>query len=223
MRSLAHTSRAWTPPLNKASGKALDNVIRPTSFANSVFYLSRLSTPPRPCAFCLCAQLAIGYRYISSYTFSTVLLADAALAGQKLQAACKGYVLHTARVFYSTVLDFPCYCRAVQDKCSQLESALKEYTSWQTLPPHEALSKVNTVRSSLQQASKATLNLDTPTKLSNITFEMPNFNTLSSLEHLGRLKVETSTSAVCTLSNGSTKHGNLVGDDEPPAKRKKEV
>ena len=113
-------------------------------------------------------------------------------------------------------------CRAVQDKCSKLKSALKEYTSWQTLPPHEALSRVKTVRSSLQQASKTTLNFDTRSKLSNITFEMPNFNILSSLEHLGRLKVESSIAAASTLPNGSTDHKSLVGD-EPPAKRKKEV
>lgn len=114
-------------------------------------------------------------------------------------------------------------CRGVQDKCSKLKSALNEYTSWQTLSPHEALSKVNTVRSSLQQASKTTLSLDTPSKLSNITFEMPSVNMLSSLEHLGRVKVESSISAVTTLPNGSTKHESLVEDDEPPAKRKKEV
>lgn len=52
---------------------------------------------------------------------------------------------------------------------------------------------------------------------------MPNFNMLSSLEHLGRLKVESSASAANSLPNGSTKHKSLVGDDEPPAKRKKEV
>jgi hypothetical protein len=51
---------------------------------------------------------------------------------------------------------------------------------------------------------------------------MPSFDILSSLEHLGRLKVESSTPAVITLPNGSTKHKSLVGD-EPPAKRKKEV
>lgn len=118
------------------------------------------------------------------------------------------------------------YCRALQDKCSKLKSALKEYTSWQTLSPHEALSKVNTVRSSLQRASGTTLHVDTPSKLSNITFEMPDFKMLSSLEHLGRLKVEGSApmaAAITTLPNGSAKHKSLVGDDEPPAKKRKEV
>ena len=126
----------------------------------------------------------------------------------------------TTLIIYTTFYSLA--CRAVQDKCSKLKSALKEYTSWQTLSPHEALSRVNTVRSSLQQASKTTLNLDTHSKLSNITFEMPDFNILSSLEHLGRLKVESSTAVVSTLPNGSTDHKSLVGD-EPPAKRKKEV
>ena len=120
-------------------------------------------------------------------------------------------------------INFPT-CSALQDKFLELQSALEEYTTWQSLSPHDALSKVNNVRSNLQRATSTTLNLDTPSKPANITFEMPNFNVLSSLEHLGRLKVEggTSVATESLLTNGSATH-SLIDGDEPPAKKRKEL
>lgn len=114
--------------------------------------------------------------------------------------------------------------RELEDKCFKLKSAVKEYTSWQTLSPLKALDKVNAVRSSLQQASRTALTLDAPTELSNITFEMPSCNVLSSLEHLGRLKVENRMStATPTLSTSSDNHNTMVDSDQPPPKKRKEV
>ena len=84
---------------------------------------------------------------------------------------------------------------------------------------------MNTVRSNLQRAIGTTLKVDTPSKLSNITFEMPNFNVLSSVEHLGRLKVEStmSMSTASMLPNGSATYKSLIDGEEPPAKKRKEV
>lgn len=101
--------------------------------------------------------------------------------------------------------------------------ALNEYSTWQTLSPHEALSKVNVIRSNLQSASRAIPSVsDVPNPLSTITFEMPSVSVLSSLEHLGRLRVERSTSSVALPDDTSTSWRSLLDGTEPPAKKRKE-
>ena len=98
---------------------------------------------------------------------------------------------------------------------------LKEYSTWQNLSPHEALTKVSGVQRSLQSAGEATVNIDNmPTPLTKITFEMPSYCVLSSLEHLGRLKFESTTPPTDdTFQSASQK--SFVDNSEPPAKRKK--
>ena len=117
----------------------------------------------------------------------------------------------------------------LRDKSSEFNLALKEYLTWQNLSPLEALTKVSSVQSSLRSAGEATVNIDnTPQQLTKITFEMPSCSVLSSLEHLGKLKVESSVppttmsvSADDTFRSAS--NGSFVDDTEPPAKRKKEA
>ena len=66
-------------------------------------------------------------------------------------------------------------------------------------------------------------------KQSKKTLEMPSLSVLSSLEHLGRLKVESNPlpTAVCSLSQDalmdSPSQRNLFDVNEPKAKKRKEA
>ena len=120
--------------------------------------------------------------------------------------------------------DFVFAYRSIMDECHDIKLALQEYSAWQNLSPQEALSKTNVMRHRLQSASVAKSPICNVPKLPKITLEMPSLNLLSSLQHLGRLKVESSELQTTSSEDVSTAlHGSLIDGTELPAKKRREA
>lgn len=114
---------------------------------------------------------------------------------------------------------------ALRDRHHHIQQALQEYSTWQTLSPHEALREVNVIQHSLQSALESVDRMPNLLCVSKMTFEMPSFNVLSSMEHLGRLKMESRESQATCEGNiiPSTLQAGLTGVTEPPAKKRREA
>ena len=117
--------------------------------------------------------------------------------------------------------DFVFAYRSLTDECHDIKLALQEYSVWQNLSAHEALSKANVMRHRLQSASVAKNSVCNMPKLPKITLEMPSLNVLSSLQHFGRLKVESNGSQSEDIS--TVLHGSLIDGTELPAKKRREA
>lgn len=120
--------------------------------------------------------------------------------------------------------DFVFAYRSLTDECHDIKLALQEYSTWQNLSSHEALSKANVMRHRLQSASVPKNSVCNVPKLPKITLEMPSLNVLSSLQHLGRLKVESRGSQTASSEDILTPlHGSLIDGTELPAKKRRET
>lgn len=110
----------------------------------------------------------------------------------------------------------------MEEKCSQVQSALAEFKAWQALSPKDALQELGTFQHALETAGSMTVDTKSCANLkTSISFTKPMSEVFACLENHGSRLEFPGPQGCVTTSQDNSVCNDCESTSTPPSKRKK--